>query len=262
MGTAKEFTTLKFSRKDFLLGLGGAMAGFPLGAFSYRSIRSHRRRFIDQGVLSYSQSGEDLIADFIFRYLKFYSENASYLDIGANHPVDTNNTYYFYLKGCRGVLVEPNVSLCEKLRAGRPEDTTLVAGIGVTATRAADYYVMSQPNWNTFSKEEADHQVEVTAGKVAIRQVIKMPLLDINEVMAEHFKGAPSYLSIDAEGLHLAILKTIDFGRFRPKVICVETLVSGTNRLIPEIPAFMETQEYVVRGQTFVNTLFVDSRIL
>jgi hypothetical protein len=166
------------------------------------------------------------------------------------------------LKGARGVLVEPNVDLCAKLRAIRPDDRTLAAGIGVAAVREADYFVMSEPSWNTFSKQEADHQVEVTKGRVKIKQVIKMPLLNINDVMAEHFEGAPAFLSIDAEGLHLAILKTIDFSRFRPKVICVETLVSGTRSTIPEIPAFMETQGYVGRGQTFVNTLFVDSALL
>lgn len=49
------------------------------------------------------------------------------------------NTYYFYRKGHRGVLVEPNVTICKKLEAVRPEDTTLVAGIGVTAVTEADY---------------------------------------------------------------------------------------------------------------------------
>ena len=253
---------MKLTRKDFLFGLGGAVAGAPAGALSYRRIHAYRNRYRDQGTRSYAQGGEDLVAEFILRYLKIYAENVNYLDIGANDPVFSNNTYFFYLKGARGVLVEPNVALCAKLRAVRPEDRTLAAGIGVTAVREADYYVMSEPSWNTFSKEEADHQVEVTGGRVTIKEVIKMPLLNINDVMAEHFKGAPAFLSIDAEGLHLAILKTIDFARFRPKVICVETLVSGTKSTIPEIPAFLEPQGYVPRGQTFANTLFVDSALL
>ena len=89
-----------------------------------------------------------------------------------------------------------------------------------------------------------------------------MPLLDINDVMSEHFKGAPSFLSIDAEGWHLAILKSIDYRRFRPKVICVETLVSGTKTVIEEIPAFMISQGYYDRGGSIVNTLFVDGKLL
>jgi hypothetical protein len=45
-------------------------------------------------------------------------------------------------------------------------------------------------------------------------------------------------------------------------VICVETLVAGTKKQMPEIPAFMQTQKYVVRGSTFVNTIFVDGNLI
>ena len=38
-----------------------------------------------------------------------------------------------------------------------------------------------------------------------------MPLLNINDVMAEHFQGAPTFLSVDTEGFDLAILKSIDY---------------------------------------------------
>ena len=177
-------------------------------------------------------------------------------------PIEINNTYFFYRKGFHGVLVEPNVTMCERLRAIRPEDVTLAAGIGVTAVREADYYLMTEPPWNTFSKEEAEHQEKVTNGKIRIENVIKMPLLSINDVMDKQFGGAPAFLSIDAEGWHLAILKSIDFQRFRPKVICIETLVSGTTHTIEETPAFMLSQGYVDRGGSFVNTIFVDGNLI
>src|SRR5690242_9998804 len=115
-------SSVKLTRKDFLFGLGGAVAGAPAGALSYRRIHGYRNRYRDQGTRSYAQSGEDLVAEFILRYLKIYAESVNYLDIGANDPVFSNNTYFFYLKGARGVLVEPNVALCARLRAVRPED--------------------------------------------------------------------------------------------------------------------------------------------
>jgi hypothetical protein len=264
---------MKLNRHEFLAAIGAVAAGVPLDAFAQRSGRQNaaqraaaEKAAIDKaaidkaGTLSFAQSGEDLIAEFIFHYLGI--PKITYMDVGAHDPVAVNNTYFFYRRGFRGVLVEPNVEMCKKLRAVRPEDTTLEAGIGITAAREADYYVMTESAWNTFSKEEADHMTRVTSGGIKVERVIKMPLLEINDVMAKHFGGAPTFLSIDAEGLHLAILKTIDFKRFRPAVICVETLVSGTKRHIPEIPAFMETRQYVVRGSTFVNTLFVDGHLI
>jgi hypothetical protein len=259
---AKE-THMRLTRQQFLVGLGGLAAGLPLGAVAHE----HGRQGIPPvgapvsgGDVSFAQSGEDLIANFVFEYLGV--STITYLDIGAYDPIHINNTFYFYQKGFRGVLVEPNVVMCEKLRAVRPRDTTLEAGIGVTAMVEADYYLMSEPSWNTFSKEEAEHMTQATGGMIKIERVVKMPLLDINDVISRHFGKAPVFLSVDAEGLHLAILKTIDYHRFRPAVICVETLVAGTRQAIPEIPAFMASQKYVPRGGSFVNTIFVDGNLI
>lgn len=256
---------MKVTRHQFLAAVG-AVAATPLEAFDQRSgrqaagQRAARPSADADGVLSFAQSGEDLIANFIFHYLQI--PKVTYMDVGAHDPVKINNTYFFYRRGFRGVLVEPNVDMCKLLRAVRPADTTLEAGIGITAAREADYYVMTESAWNTFSKEEAEHMTRATGGGIKVERVIKMPLLEVNDVMKKHFGGAPTFLSIDAEGLHLAILKTIDFTRLRPAVICVETLVAGTKKHMPEIPAFMETKKYVVRGATFVNTVFVDGNLI
>jgi hypothetical protein len=53
--------------------------------------------------VSYSQCGEDILIDFVFKQLKI--ENPSYLDIGAHHPFHLNNTYYFYKNGSSGVNI-------------------------------------------------------------------------------------------------------------------------------------------------------------
>jgi hypothetical protein len=260
-------------RRDFLAGVGGTALGVPLGAVGAgkrqppehapsASPTAQASPIQEPGHMSYAQAGEDVIVNFFLAHLKI--ADISYLDIGAYDPILINNTYFFYKQGHRGVLIEPNVAMCEKLRAVRPEDKTLEAGIGIEPKPGvADYYVMSEPSWNTFDRAEAEHQVKATGGKVTIKEVRKTPLLPLNDVMAQYFKGkAPAFLSIDAEGWHFKILKSIDFTRFRPKAICVETLVSGEYRTMPEIPAFMKAQGYVDRGGSFVNTIFVDSKLL
>jgi hypothetical protein len=93
--------------------------------------------------------------------------------------------------------------------------------------------------------------------------VVKMPLLNINRVIAEHLGGvAPDLLSIDIEGLDLPILKTLDFDRYRPKVICAETLYTATFRHNPETAAFLTGKGYEVRGMTMANTMFVDRQLI
>jgi hypothetical protein len=259
---------MRVSRGEFLAGLGGLAVGVPIGAIGRGDERPAPLEPAPAAVappnapgpgeLSFAQAGEDVSLNFLFDYIGF--KDIQYLDIGAWDPIAYNNSYFFYRKGFRGVLVEPNGAMCQKIRAVRPEDTTLEAGIGVTAEREADYYMMTESAWNTFSKDEAEHMTKVTGGGIRVDKVIKLPLLNINDVMARHFGKAPAYVSIDAEGWHLAILKSIDYDRFRPLAICVETLVAGTRAAIPEIPAFMASQGYVDRGGSFVNTIFVDGR--
>jgi FkbM family methyltransferase len=209
--------------------------------------------------LSYAQFGEDLIANSLFYSIKI--EKPTYLDVGAWEPINSNNTYFFYQRGSRGVVVEPTPAYVEKLRAARPEDKVLGVGIGVTDATEMDFYVMSEPQQNTFDKAHAEKFVRERGYK--IEKVIKIPLVNINRVMAEHFGGAaPDYLSIDVEGLEFEITKTIDFNRFRPKVICIETLVAARLAHNPEIAKFMAEKGYDVRGMTYPNTLFMDKALL
>jgi FkbM family methyltransferase len=275
---------MAMNRKQFLRDTGAAATGATLGAVarglvapdipkpdggilgptegwtSPPSAKGLPPPMMAVGNLSFAQSGEDLVVAFMAAYLGI--REVSYLDVGANDPVRLSNTYYLYKAGHRGVLVEPNSVHCERLREVRPGDTVLEAGIGVTAEKEADYYVLTYDGLNTFSKEEAHHQVEGSGGKIAIRRVIKVPMLDINDVMARHFRGAPAFLSVDTEGMDLAILRSIDYGRFRPAILCAETLVSGTRTARPEIPEFLATRGYVARGGSFVNTIFVDAERL
>jgi FkbM family methyltransferase len=209
--------------------------------------------------LSYAQFGEDLIANSLFYMLKI--DKPTYLDIGAWEPINSNNTYFFYARGCRGVVVEPTPAYVEKLKAVRPEDKVLGVGIGITEATEMDFYVMSEPQQNTFDKAHAEKFVREKGYK--IEKVLKIPLVSINRIMAEHFGGAaPDYLSIDVEGLEFEIAKTIDFTRYRPKVICIETLVANTIRHDPAIPEFMAKHDYEARGRTYPNTFFVDKALL
>jgi FkbM family methyltransferase len=258
-------------RRDLLAGGLGGLVGVASGVAAGRTLLAEppppnpppgpaAENVVPDGArVSYAQFGEDIVAWSLFNGLGI--RKPAYLDIGAYDPVASNNTYLFYRAGARGVLVEPNVALTERLRAVRPGDTVLVAGIGFTGQTEADFYVMTEPQWNTFDKEQAERLARETPQK--IEKVVKMPLLNINAVFAEHFAGkAPDYLSIDIEGLEYAALKTLDFTRYRPKVVCADTLVTNTRRHHPETTPFMVANGYEVRGMTFANTFYVDKALL
>src|SRR5262245_33383940 len=136
-------SSMKVTKREFLFGAGAGLAG--VAASQFRQRMASQKTPYDYSVLSYSQSGEDLIVSFLFQYTLGISK-PTYIDIGAAHPTRFNNTYLFYRRGASGVLVEPNVTLIPALTSTRPRDTVLNVGIGVTDQDEANYYVCANPD--------------------------------------------------------------------------------------------------------------------
>ncbi len=100
---------------------------------------------------SYSQNYEDLIVE------KFFGRKyrGKYLEIGAYHPTRLSNTYRFYKKGWRGMVVEPNPEIKNLFKKIRPEDKYINTGISDKKDEM-NYYKFLIPAINTFSKKEAE----------------------------------------------------------------------------------------------------------
>lgn len=241
----------------------GAVAGAAAGAAGTIALAPKLLRPAPlPGRLSYAQVGEDLVLWHIAHDV-LGIQQPTYMDIGAHHPVINNNTFLFYERGSRGVLVEPNPALQGVLAAVRPGDKLLGVGIGPTKQSEADYYIIGgseDGQLNTFSRDEANELVTRSRGHYTIEKVIKIPLLNINDVMQQQWNAAPNVLSVDTEGFDLPILRSLDFKRFRPDVIVAETQELGGRIPNVEILEFMVQQGYQVRGGSFVNTVFVDRR--
>jgi len=254
----------KLDRRSVLTGaLGGlsvgSAAGFLAAWLPARPTKIEIVAEVDEGAhLSYAQQGEDLVVMDILERRRV--RQATYLDVGAYHPTIGSNTYNFYKAGGRGVLVEPNPAFADLLRTRRPRDTVLEVGIGPSGAAEADYYVVAGDNQlNTFSKEQAEG-IKARHGPKAIAKVIKRALVPINDILAKHFAAAaPDFMSIDVEGLDLAILSSMDFGRFRPYVICVETSMQD-GKVNQGILELLAAKDYDLRGGSFVNTVFVNRR--
>lgn len=160
---------------------------------------------------SYAQCGEDLIVENIFNK-KFVGK---YLEIGAYHPTRLSNTYRFYKKGWRGIVVEPNPEVKDIFNKLRPEDKFCNFGIS-NDNRILNYFQFLIPALNTFSKKEAD--ISIKNGH-KLKKIIKITTKTVNEILKKNI----DYLSIDTEGFDEKILKKWNWNKCRPVVICVET---------------------------------------
>jgi FkbM family methyltransferase len=203
--------------------------------------------------LSFAQQGEDIVLyNLLHDGMKI--EKPTYVDIGAADPVESNNTYLLHWNGGHGVLVEPNPVHQQRLHTLRPRDIVVQAGVGVTEAKEADYYVIrGNPALNTFSAEDVEFRRK-QAGKDVVEKVIKMPLVRVNDVIAQYLGAAPDLLSIDVEGWDLDILRTLDFDKYKPAVVIAESRPTGP------IPAFLASKGYELRGASMYNVIFADPR--
>jgi FkbM family methyltransferase len=208
--------------------------------------------------MSYSQCGEDLIIRYIFRSLGI--SKPTYIDIGTNDPIKINNTYLFYKNGSRGILIEPNQALCPLIKKKRSKDICLNIGVAIkNSETTGDLYIMSSHTLSTFSKEEAEKYVQF--GSQKIKEIAKVKLVPLNAIIKKYGNGTPNLISLDTEGLDLQILQSLNWDKYRPEVVCVETLTyteNQTEQKIPEILEFMKNKNYGIYADTYINTIFVD----
>lgn len=225
----------------------------------FNRLRNRLRR--DKTKVSYSQCGEDLIVEFIFGAAG--KPEISYLDLGAHDPTHLSNTYLFYEKGYRGVCVEPDPTLYAKIAEARKGDVCLNVGVGFETEQEATrpFYILSAKTLNTFSREEAERYQSYGTHKV--ERVVPVKMVHINKIIEQNFKTSPNFVSLDIEGLDVDVLQAFDFGRFRPEVLCVETLTyveDKTEEKIIGIIDLMLSNNYFVYADTYINTIFVDKQ--
>jgi len=212
--------------------------------------------------ISYSQSGEDLIIKFIFNHI-LKQEKFNYFDVGANHPYHLSNTALFYDLGMNGVVIEPNFILCKELLKYRKRDKVLNIGVSSSnvQNQMLNFYRFNVDTISTFSEEEATRLSKMNHYKII--DVKQIEVLCLNELFEKYF--LPDFISIDVEGSDFDIIRSIDFNVFRPKVMCVETSIHGGEKMGSkdfEIIDYLVKKNYINYGDTFNNTIFLDSKLI
>lgn len=189
--------------------------------------------------LSYTQNMEDYHLS-----LAFAGERSGhYIDIGGGHPVADNVSLWFYERGWRGIVVEPQQNLVDLYRHVRPRDTCVRALIG-TQTGMAEFHVFDR--FHGLSTTVEEHARAATAHGAEYRTV-QVPMISLAELCEQHQDGAIDFLKVDVEGAEADVLRSGDWRRFRPKVVLVEAIAPGSNE-----PSWAEWEPFLLaQGYTF-----------
>lgn len=218
-------------------------------------INNIRYIYLNKSLISYSQEGEDIILMRIFNG----QLSGFYVDVGAHHPMRFSNTYKFYKLGWQGINIEPNPDSFNLFRKYRPKDINLNCGIA-NKNDSLEYYMFDEPALNTFDHEVLRSYISNTSYK----QIKKMHIdvLSLADVLNNYIPTDRriDFLTVDAEGMDLDVLKSNDWKKYRPSWVLVEQLnLEDIENLDFEIHRYMKSLGYVLFSKTY-NTLFYKNK--
>ena len=198
-----------------------------------------------------SHKGEDQV---IARLLPDI-EKGFYIDVGANDPLTSSNSHPFYLKGWRGIDIEPIPFFAEKLRTVHPENYVIECAVASCNIDDVMLHVpdVGQEHWEiaTLRYDIAQSHSKAGRGKswstVVVNQRTLNTLLHIPNALRDPNKII-DFMSLDVEGYEEEAFKGFDMRKWRPRVLCVEATYPST-----DIPTWDEWEHYVLDANyTFV----------
>ncbi len=199
---------------------------------------------------SFSQYGEDLIVSRLFEKERGIKKgDIQYIDVGANHYRRSNNTYLFYKSGARGVCVEADPLLCRRLKHYRKYDKVINCVVGAEDGKEVEFYILSLPTRSSMDKDAVQNSI---SKGLKIKETIKLPCISINTLL-EQSRIVPDYMSIDIEGMDYAVLRSIDFSKYKIRVIVAERTGKIEDETMDE---YMERNGYLVYKKTNANVIY------
>ena len=202
---------------------------------------------------AFSQEGEDMILARVFDSQK----EGFYVDVGAHHPIRFSNTYYFYLRGWRGINIDAAPGSMTAFRNLRPDDINVEIAVGENPG-SLDFFIFNEPALNTFDAALAKKREGIEPYRIV--ETRKVEVRTLAQVLDQYLPSQKSidFLSVDAEGFDLSVLRSNDWKRFLPKYVLAEDF-SGESveaALQSPIAIFLRSAGYVLFAKTAQTLIF------
>ena len=220
---------------------------FTLDVEVYQQIVNQYREMLTRTFPAVSLRGSQCNEDEILREL--LPGDGTYIDIGAAEPIQCSNTWMFYERGWRGLLVEPLFWYWPALLHHRPGDLLSDYAVrnytGFSTLRVQGTVSSVLPNWNIKEQGTILVPCDTTANVLA-----KFPVI----------RDACRLCSIDVEGAEKEVLETIDWTTFHPEVFVVEYREYDPVKLGADLSegwaGLLEAQNYKEVTRTDMNIIY------
>jgi len=198
----------------------------------------------------------ELTANYFFSKLKI--KNGFFIDVGANDGATGSMTYPLENDGWKGLLIEPNPVLVEKIKTIRKSPVVQTA-ISNVEDKLKFYIVEGPANLHGLSRlsitpEFRDH-VKKHNGVIK-EHIVNCSKLD-TVLNNSNITNEIDFLKIDVEGHELTVLQGLDLQKFRPKIITAEDNTKDKNK---EVRKYLKTKGYTVIARSGTNNWYATSK--
>tara|TARA_X000000368_G_scaffold367945_1_gene315608 strand:+ start:135 stop:845 length:711 start_codon:yes stop_codon:yes gene_type:complete len=207
---------------------------------------------------TYSMDGEDLAIN------KFVEKKKSgfYVDVGAHHPIQRNNTHILFKKGWEGINIDINEFSIDLFNYLRPKDLNLQIAV---SNKNGEITFYSQKNFSQLNTTDKDIAKEHFQNNFRTK-VIKCKTIQNILDNSKYNNKKIDFLNIDVEGAEMQVLSTLNFELHNPTLICIEILgyrsMDSKSREIEiqknEIYQFLSAKKYkkVWSGPSYCSHIF------
>jgi FkbM family methyltransferase len=177
----------------------------------------------------YSQFGEDKIL-----FEMFQRKTSGFcVEVGANNGVDDSTSLFFEQIGWNCILVEPNPSLCQKIRAVRNGLLYEYAASNQSDTRTL--YVVEgaarSDGLSTISTNEEVHDTIKNHGFVS--SAVQVRTMTLDEILIDAQVNCNiDFISIDVEGHEYEVLEGFSLEKWRPSIMLIEDNSNFENNIV------------------------------
>ena len=198
--------------------------------------------------------GEDALIWYYLTEVLSFRQKGFYVDVGCNDPIHHSNTYRLYQLGWRGIAIDADQDLVEKYAKIRPRDT-VVAALVSDLERGMDFHVFEGTEVSTVDLPSA----KIWGESKEVLEIRKLESRTLNKILDE-CKCPTEFelLKIDVEGHDAAVLRSVDLGKYRPRIILIEIHNQTVESVVStEIYQILSRLEYKMVSLAGYNGFFV-----
>jgi len=149
----------------------------------------------------------------------FQKEGGFFIELGANDGLSQSNTAFFeFSRGWKGILIEPSVNKYKECIQNRPG--SIVLNCACVSSDYVDEFVEGDFNGNLMSSVGGKRILDDASKS----EIVKVKATTLEKVLDQHLVQGTiiDFLSLDAEGYELNILKGLNLSKYTPKYMLIE----------------------------------------